>query len=89
MARTRSPDSATSQFFINVENNQRLDYKGHKNPGYTVFAEVVEGMEVVDRIAKSETLCPSATREPCDEKLPPGMRDVPKHAVIIETIELD
>ena len=48
MARTGNPDSATSQFFINVVNNTGLDYP--KNGGYTVFGKVVEGMETVDKI---------------------------------------
>jgi cyclophilin family peptidyl-prolyl cis-trans isomerase len=50
MARSEAPDSARAQFFINLGDNSRLDGRpGH--PGYTVFGEVVEGMEVVDRIA--------------------------------------
>ncbi|MEX0818092.1 MAG: peptidylprolyl isomerase, partial [Pirellulaceae bacterium] len=55
---SRSPeygDSATSQFFINVTPAPSLDYdEDNENAGYCVFGEVVEGMEVVDRIAKSE-----------------------------------
>ncbi|MEK8050707.1 peptidylprolyl isomerase [Ideonella sp. DXS22W] len=47
MARTAIPDSATSQFFINVVDNQRLDSYGG---GYAVFGKVIEGMDVVDRI---------------------------------------
>ncbi len=47
MARTGIPDSATSQFFINVADNLRLDEAGG---GYAVFGKVVEGMDVVDRI---------------------------------------
>ncbi len=47
MARTGVPDSATSQFFINVKDNQFLDTAGG---GYAVFGKVVEGMDVVDRI---------------------------------------
>jgi peptidyl-prolyl cis-trans isomerase A (cyclophilin A) len=46
MARTSDPDSATSQFFINVVDNTNLDVP----PGYAVFGEVVEGMDVVDAI---------------------------------------
>jgi cyclophilin family peptidyl-prolyl cis-trans isomerase len=49
MARTNDPNSATSQFFINVANNAALNPRGG-NPGYAVFGRVVEGMEVVDRI---------------------------------------
>lgn len=50
MARTNDPHSATSQFFINLVDNTRLDGSGEK-PGYTVFGKVVKGMEVVDKIA--------------------------------------
>jgi peptidyl-prolyl cis-trans isomerase A (cyclophilin A) len=50
-ARTKSPDSATSQFFINVADNPFLDYSERTNPtGYAVFGRVISGMEVVDRI---------------------------------------
>ena len=50
MARTNVPDSATSQFFINVVDNQRLDYPSFDGHGYAVFGRVVEGMDVVDKI---------------------------------------
>ncbi len=53
MARTGDPHSATSQFFINLTDNSFLNFSG-KNPqgwGYAVFAEVTEGMDVVDAIA--------------------------------------
>jgi peptidyl-prolyl cis-trans isomerase A (cyclophilin A) len=50
MARTSDPNSATAQFFINLKDNTQLD--GHlSRPGYAVFGEVREGMDVVDRIA--------------------------------------
>ena len=54
MARTSDPHSATSQFFINVADNAFLNYTGDQaqSYGYCVFAEVVEGMDVVDMIAK-------------------------------------
>ena len=55
MARTNNPDSATSQFFINHKNNDPLNYAGPSNPGYAVFGKVVEGMEVVDKIAAVKT----------------------------------
>ena len=54
MARTNDPDSATSQFFINVRNNMRLDWTP-TNPGYTVFGEVIGGMSVVDYIVTAPT----------------------------------
>jgi peptidyl-prolyl cis-trans isomerase A (cyclophilin A) len=50
MARRGDPNSATSQFFINVVDNPRLDYPNPDGNGYAVFGKVVEGMDVVDRI---------------------------------------
>jgi len=57
MARTNDPHSASSQFFINVVDNDFLDFKSPAGSGwgYCVFAEVVEGMEVVDAIRKVKT----------------------------------
>jgi len=57
MARTKDPDSATNQFYINVKDNPNLDFKGLApgKEGYCVFGRVVEGMEVVDRIRAVET----------------------------------
>ena len=54
MARTADPDSATSQFFINVVDNEPLNYSSNP-PGYTVFGKVAEGMDIVDNIAAVET----------------------------------
>ena len=54
MARTNDPDSATAQFFINHRDNRALDARGQR-PGYTVFGRVIEGLEVVDRIAQMPT----------------------------------
>ena len=54
MARTTDPDSATSQFFINVVDNTLLD-AGPGEPGYAVFAEVTTGMDVADAISGSVT----------------------------------
>ena len=51
MARTSDPNSATSQFFINLQNNPYLDAQGG-NPGYAVFGKVVEGFDVVKKIEK-------------------------------------
>lgn len=50
MARMDNPNSATSQFFINVANNEGLDYPNFDGVGYTVFGKVVKGQEVVDKI---------------------------------------
>ena len=54
MARLDNPDSATSQFFINLRDNHSLDF-GIRGAGYAVFGEVVKGMDVVDRIAAVPT----------------------------------
>lgn len=82
MARTNIIDSATSQFFINVKDNTQLDHSS-RDFGYAVFGEVVAGMDVVDAIREVPTRCPSWTGQPCTEKLPPGMRDIPVDAVVI------
>ena len=55
MARTGDPDSATSQFFINVNNNGMLDYPGRDGVGYAVFGKVVAGQDVVDKIRRVPT----------------------------------
>ena len=60
MARTSDPHSATSQFFINLKDNHSLDFGIAPGAGYAVFGRVVEGMDVVDRIA----LVPTTTRPP-------------------------
>jgi peptidyl-prolyl cis-trans isomerase A (cyclophilin A) len=72
MARTSDINSATSQFFINLRDNAVLDH-GARDYGYAVFAKVVDGMDVVDKIAG----VPTGTH---------GMhRDVPKEPVIVES----
>jgi len=71
MARTNDPDSADSQFFVNLRDNHRLDY-GIGGAGYTVFGRVVEGMEVVDRIA----MVPTSSRG--------QHQNVPQMAVVIK-----
>ncbi len=57
MARTMVPDSATSQFFINLVDNDFLDFRSEtpQGYGYAVFGEVTDGMDVVDAIAKVKT----------------------------------
>jgi cyclophilin family peptidyl-prolyl cis-trans isomerase len=65
MARTGDPDSATSQFFISVRDNHRLDF-GIGGAGYAVFGEVVEGMEVVDKIVS----VPTTSRGQAFENIP-------------------
>jgi peptidyl-prolyl cis-trans isomerase A (cyclophilin A) len=59
MARLNSPNTATSQFFINLVDNTDLDYASSSSPGYAVFGKVVSGMNVVNEIAGVET----ATRD--------------------------
>jgi cyclophilin family peptidyl-prolyl cis-trans isomerase len=76
MARTNNPDSATSQFFINQKNNDFLNYAGPDKPGYAVFGKVIEGMEVVDKIAAVETTMRG------------GMRDVPVKPVVIKSAKV-
>ncbi len=75
MARTSDPDSATSQFFINVQDNPTLDDRPMA-PGYTVFGKVVEGLDVVDEIRFVETTSN------------PPYHDVPTEPVVIESVEI-
>ena len=72
MARTSVPDSATSQFFINVKDNDFLD----QGDGYAVFGKVVKGMDVVDIIVNS----PTTTKQ--------GMQNVPSDPVIIKSAKV-
>ncbi len=77
MARTGDPHSATAQFFINVKNNDFLNFTA-PNPrgfGYAVFGKVVEGMDVVDKIKAVST----GNRS--------GMPDVPREDVVILSAE--
>ena len=76
MARTSAPNSATSQFFVNVADNGMLDYRdtSAEGIGYCVFGKVVEGMDVVERIKA----VPTGVKN--------GMRDVPETPVVIESI---
>lgn len=55
MARTNDPHSATAQFFINVKDNDFLNYAGPNNWGYCVFGKVTDGTDVVDAIRKVRT----------------------------------
>ena len=66
MARTGEPHSGTSQWFINVVDNASLDFPSFDGWGYAVFGEVIEGMEVVDRIRKVKTgACPPEIPTDC------------------------
>ncbi|WP_034856220.1 peptidylprolyl isomerase [Ignatzschineria larvae] len=75
MARTMDPNSATSQFFINTQDNTFLDYPGQDGYGYTVFGKVVEGMDVIDKMEKVKTTSK-------------GMhQDVPAKPIVIESMK--
>jgi peptidyl-prolyl cis-trans isomerase A (cyclophilin A)/peptidyl-prolyl cis-trans isomerase B (cyclophilin B) len=76
MARTGDPNSATSQFFINVADNAALDYPGRDGFGYTVFGKVISGMDVVDKIRA----VPVADKGPFE--------NVPVKQVVIESATL-
>ncbi|MEJ8856606.1 peptidylprolyl isomerase [Variovorax robiniae] len=73
MARTGDPNSATSQFFINVKDNAMLNAPSPDGHGYTVFGKVVSGTEVVDKIRATRT------------GVKGGMSDVPAEPVIIQS----
>lgn len=75
MARTADPDSATSQFFINLVDNPSLDAQNGR-AGYTVFGRVVAGFDVAQAIART----PTATRG--------GHRDVPVRPVIVQRVRI-
>jgi peptidyl-prolyl cis-trans isomerase A (cyclophilin A) len=77
MARKADPDSASAQFYINVANNPALDYRGEDNWGYAVFGKVINGMDVVEKIAQVET--------------GPGPRpyqDVPRKPIVIKAVNI-
>ena len=78
MARTMDPHSASAQFFINVSDNDFLDFKSETTQGwgYAVFGQVVEGKDVVDRIKTVRTGRSG------------GHQDVPVEAVVVEKAEI-
>jgi cyclophilin family peptidyl-prolyl cis-trans isomerase len=79
MARTGNPHSATSQFFINVQDNGNLDHTNTSSSrgwGYAVFGTVISGMDVVEDIRFVETTT-----------VPP-YSDVPVEPVIIESVDI-
>ena len=77
MARTADPNSATAQFFININDNAFLNWGDPRSDGngYAVFGKVVSGMDVVNKIAKTPTGSGG-----------PFPRDVPKQPVVIESM---
>jgi len=76
MARSRDPNSATSQFFINLVDNNTLNYPNPDGHGYTVFGKVIEGMEIVRKIGSVAT----GPRPP--------LRNVPLEPVVIESVKV-
>ncbi len=76
MARTGDPNSATSQFFINVVDNANLNHPQPDGNGYAVFGKVVSGLDVVDAIRK----VPTTTMRP--------HADVPAEPVLIESMQV-
>lgn len=79
MARTSDPDSATSQFYINLADNEALNRRSGwaAGAGYAVFGKVVEGMRVVDKIARTET-GPAG----------PFPQDVPQPPIVIRDVQV-
>ena len=80
MARTTDPDSATSQFYINVEDNDFLNYDPPDEPGYTVFGRVIQGLDVVDDIASVPIVNPSPDPRERDER--------PTELIVIERVTI-
>ena len=78
MARTSDPDSATAQFFINVKDNEGLNYPNAMGNGYTVFGKVISGTQTIDAIRKIPTMVASVPRMG-------RMSDVPSKTVTIES----
>ena len=85
MARTRDPNSATAQFFINVGDNAMLNYPS--NGGYAVFGKVIEGMDVVEKIKGVKTASKQIVmRHPATgETMSSQAGDVPVEPVVIES----
>ncbi len=86
MARTSDPNSATSQFFINVADNTRLNFRS-PDPGgigYTAFGKVVDGMDVVNKIAKVA----KGGGKPVPAGTPLSPADVPTVPVIVNSVHL-
>ena len=81
MARTNDPDSATAQFFINQRSNLRLDWSPGKD-GYAVFGAVIDGMQVVDIIALSDT----GSAQAQTTRGPAVFQDVPVKPVVILSV---
>ena len=81
MARTSDPNSATAQFFINQRSNLRLDWSGGKD-GYTVFGEVIDGMQVVDIISLTDT----GSAQAQTPRGPAPLENVPVKPIVILSV---
>ncbi len=81
MARTPDPNSATAQFFINQRSNLRLDWSGGKD-GYTVFGEVIDGMQVVDIISLTDT----GSAQAQTPRGPAPLENVPVQPIVILSV---
>ena len=86
MARTSDPNSATNQFFINVNDNSRLNFRSPDPTGigYTVFGKVIAGMDVVNKIAKA----PKGGGKPVPPGTPMDPRDVPTEPIVITSAKI-
>ena len=78
MARTSDPDSATAQFFINVKDNEGLNYPNAMGNGYTVFGKVISGIQTIDAIRAVPTMVAPTPKMG-------RMSDVPSKTVTIES----
>lgn len=88
MARTRDPHSATAQFFLNHKDNDNLDYPSFDGWGYTVFGEVVVGIEVIDKIAAMPTGEKTLKARSGSSLREDPMQDVPNENVVIQSIKV-
>ena len=75
MARRTHPDTATSQFYINLKHNASLDFNSKLQPGYTVFGKISKGTDVIDKISVVQT----ATMD--------RFKDVPKDDVVLKSVK--
>src|SRR5262245_10389756 len=86
MARTGDPDSASSQFFINVVNNDGLNRPKPDGHGYAVFGKVIDGMDVVDKIKKVKTADAPAIALRGDREEQATFQNVPTTKVVVESV---
>ncbi len=85
MARTPDPNSATSQFFINVVDNASLN-RTEGNPGYAVFGKLIEGMDVLDKINSVPTGNAKAIALNGDKPMETTFQDVPVTKIVVESV---